>query len=89
MHRSKDNIKYWNDRVIKLFEIDPRYKKVKYIYDSIKLLLQEKYPNIREEDIQLIKDIIYLDRKLRLFREGEEQELKGILQQEYIINHLM
>ncbi len=89
IRRSKENIKYWTDRTQKLIDLDVKYKEVKYIYDALKLLLQEKYPQVKEEDgINLIKDAIYLDRKLRLYREGEEDELKEELEQEYIINNL-
>lgn len=87
--RSKQNVEYWTNRTNKLIVLDPKYKKVKYIYDALKLLLQEKYPHIKEHDnIQFLKDIIYLDRKLRLYREGEEDELKDELEQEYISNNL-
>lgn len=89
IHRSRENRIYWNNRIGKLIELDPKYKKVKYIYDSLKLLLQEKYPQIKSEDgINLIKDCIYLDRKLRLYREGEEDELKSELEQEFIVKNL-
>lgn len=89
MRRSKQNIEYWTTRTNKLILLDPKYKKVKYIYDALKLLLQEKYPRIKENDnIQFLKDIVYLDRKLRLYREGEEDELKGLLEEEYINENL-
>lgn len=89
MKRSKENVEYWTTRTNKLILLDPKYKKVKHIYDSLKLLLQEKYPHIKENDnIQFLKDILYLDRKLRLYRQGEEKELKDILEQEYIDENL-
>lgn len=75
--RSKENVKYWNDRVISLFEIAPEMSLLKNRYDCLKILLQETYPWIKDHDnIQLLKDIIHLDRQLRLFTEGQEVELK-------------
>jgi hypothetical protein len=89
MRRSRENTKYWNNRILKLIELDSKYKEIKYIYDSLKLLLQEKYPFIKEHDnIQFLKDVLYLDRLMRLYREGEEEELKETLEQEFIINNL-
>lgn len=89
MTRSKENAEYWNNRTNKLIVLDSKFKKVKYIYDALKLLLQEKYPHIKEQDnIQFLKDIVYLDRKLRLYREGEENDLKDELEQEYIDENL-
>jgi len=87
--RSKENVEYWNKRTNKLVELDPKFKQVKHIYDALKLLLQEKYPFIKEHDnIQFLKDVVYLDRKLRLYREGEEDDLKELLEQEYIVENL-
>lgn len=84
MKRSKDNVIYWNTRMNKLFDLDPEYKSVKKRYDSLKMLLQEKYPLIKEMDyINLLKDTIYLDRILRLATEGLEQEEKDILSQDF------
>ena len=89
MKRSKENVKYWTTRTNKLILLDTKYKKVKHIYDALKLLLQEKYPDIKNHDnIQFLKDVVYLDRKLRLYREGEENEVKEKLAQEYIDENL-
>ena len=89
MRRSKENIEYWNKRTNKLILLDPKFKQVKYIYDALKLLLQEKYPFIKEHsNTEFLKDVLYLDRKMRLYREGEEDELKELLEQEYIIENL-
>lgn len=84
--RSKQSTEYWNKRIDKLFTLDPEYKSVKKRYDSLKLLLQEKYPHIKDHDnIQMLKDIVYLDRELRRATEGIEQEEKQILEEEYLL----
>jgi hypothetical protein len=88
MKRSKENVIYWEKRIDKLFDLDPKYKSVKSRYDSLKLLLQEKYPHIKDHDnIQMLKDVVYLDRKLRLLTEDEEKEEKQILEEEYLLEN--
>lgn len=88
MKRSKQNVEYWQNRTNKLFTLDPKYRQVKHRYDTIKLLLQEKYPHIKEHDnTQMLKDIIYLDRELRRATEGEESEEKQILEEEYLLEN--
>lgn len=81
--RSKENVAYWTKRRKELYEKAPQMKSVKKRYDSIKILLQQKYPWIKEHDnIQMIKDIIYLDREIRRDTEGLEKRLKQKLSQE-------
>ena len=84
MKRSKENSIYWHNRIEKLFELDTDFKKTKKRYDTLKLLLQETYPHIKDHDnIQMLKDILYLDRELRFATQGEDEEEKQILSQEY------
>jgi hypothetical protein len=83
--RSKQNIKYFTDRTEKLLKQYPEYRSVKKRYDAIALILQGKYPKIkqnREVMARLFKDVVYIDRKLRAMTEGEEEEEKKILSQE-------
>lgn len=81
--RSKESTEYYKNRMLKLFAVDSKYKSVKHRYDTLKLLLQEKYPFIKENDIiNLLKDTIYLDRELRLYTADLEIELKRELAQE-------
>lgn len=89
--RSPQNVEYWNKRIDDLLDLKPEYKKVKYIYDTLFRLLQKDYPFIKEMEyeqaINFFKDIVYLDRKMRDERVGEEEELKQTLSEEYIINN--
>lgn len=86
MKRGKENVAYWDRRIEKLFAMDAEFKSVKKRYDTLKLLLQEKYPHIKDHDnIQMLKDTIYLDRELRRQTEGLEDEEKTILSQEKIL----
>lgn len=90
LRRSKENKKYWNKRVDDLFELAPEMSMVEKKYDSLKLLLQQKYPFIKEQEdhIQFLKDVVYLDRLIRLKTEGQQVEEKELLEQEYIIENL-
>jgi hypothetical protein len=88
MKRSKENVIYWEKRIDKLFDLDLKYKSVKSRYDSLKLLLQEKYPHIKDHDnIQMLKDVVFLDRKLRLLTEHQEKEEKQILSEQYVVDN--
>jgi hypothetical protein len=89
MKRSKENVIYWEKRIDKLFELDPKYKSVKSRYDSLKLLLQEKYPFIKEQEnhIQFLKDVVYLDRLIRKETEDQEVEEKQILSEQYVVDN--
>lgn len=89
MRRSKQNVKYYNDRVHRLFDIDSKYKNVEQRYETIRLLLQEKYQPImqsvsRETLKEFLKDTLYLDRLLRLYTEGLQVEQKKLLSDEYV-----
>jgi hypothetical protein len=89
MRRSKQNVKYYNDRVHRLFDIDSKYKNVEQRYETIRLLLQEKYQPImqsvsRDTLKEFLKDTIYLDRLLRLYTEGLQVEQKKLLSDEYV-----
>ena len=90
MKRTKQEVKYWVDRMARLFKLEPKQKSVKQRYSTLKLLLQERYSYIKEiPDIEkFLKDAIFLDRKVRWMTEGEENELKETLSEEYIQENL-
>lgn len=90
MRRSKENSKFWENRVNKLFELEPKYKDVEQRYETLYILLQKSYPLIvqsvsRETLKQFIRDVVYLDRKIRWETEGEQVDKKKILSQEKIL----
>lgn len=89
MKRSKENVEYWNKRIDDLFELAPEMSLVKKRYDSLKLLLQEKYPFIKEQEnhIQFLKDVVYLDRLIRRETEDQEVEEKKILSEQYVVDN--
>ena len=84
MKRNKKEMKYWRGRIDDLIKLDPKFKKVKNIFDGVKLIIQKRHPHIKDKDnIQMIKDIVMVDRLLRNARVGEEPELKKQLSQEF------
>lgn len=85
--RSKQNSKYWNHRLKTLFKLEPSMKKVKNKYRTLLILLQRNYKpivkSVSPDTMQeFLKDVIYLDRKIRWMTEGEEKELKKTLSQQ-------
>lgn len=89
MKRSKENVKYWDNRSKKLFLLDPKYKSAKFRYEAIMLILREKYPQIKElPSIEtILKDAIYIDRRVRLLTENEEKQIKIEMSQEWQLEH--
>jgi len=89
MKRDKKNVEYWNKRISSLFELAPEMSLVAKRYDSLKLLLQEKYPFIKEQEnhIQFLKDVVYLDRLIRKETEDQEIEKKKILSDQYVVDN--
>lgn len=90
MRRKGIEVKYWNDRTQKLFNEYPETKLVKNRYSTLKILLQQRHPELcAMPGIEnFLKDAVYIDRKVRLFTEGSEQELKQELVDNFIENEL-
>ena len=89
MKRDKKNVEYWDKSISIRFEHDPEMSLVTKRYDSLKLLLQEKYPFIKEQEnhIQFLKDVVYLDRLIRKETEDQEIEKKKILSEQYVVDN--
>lgn len=89
---SKIKTEYYNRRMVKLFETNPESKSVKLRYRTLRYLLLEKHPFLRDLPInqvtELLKECVTLDRKLRLATQGLEEETKKILSQEYQLEEL-
>ncbi len=90
--RSKQSIKYYESRIAKLFEAEPNSKLVAYRYRTLRYLLLENYPMLeeigKETVLNILRDTVYLDRKLRLETEGLEEEEKEVLSQTYQLEML-
>lgn len=75
----------------KTLKLTPEASKVINRTRTIRYALLSDYPSIlanKEVSLGLIKEILYLDRKLRLETEGIDEEEKEILSQEFQINEL-
>lgn len=69
----------------------PDADKVVNRYRTIRYTLLKDYPNLlanKEISLELIKDIVYLDRRLRIETQGVDTEVKEVLEQEYQLNEL-
>jgi hypothetical protein len=76
-----------------LLENKPEAKLVKNRYRAMKYVLSHYFPQLFEiyppETIEeLLKDVVYLDRQVRLATEGEDEMQKKILCQEYQMKEL-
>lgn len=74
----------------RLFKEFPQTKLVKNRYLTIKVMLQDKYPEVKENPRmeKILKDAIWLDRKIRWATEGEEESLKQELADKFIEEEL-
>lgn len=88
--RTKSEVDYWLKRMSRLFKEFPQTKLVKNRYLTIKVLLQEKYPTVKEDPKieKMLKDAIWLDRKIRWATEDSEQDLKQELADKFIEEEL-
>lgn len=70
----------------KVLEI-PEAHEVKNRYRTLRYALRGRWPQLvdsvsKESMCEFLKDVVYLDRKLRQMTEGEEKETKKVLSEE-------
>ncbi len=87
MKRARAQSKLMDKAILELFEKNKEARLVANRYRSIRALLIEKYPELatieKERLCTILFDAISFDRKLRLFTEGQQMELKQELSTEY------
>lgn len=90
IRRTKTEVSYWLKRMSKLFREYPSTKLVKNRYLTIRVMLQDKYPEVKENPRmeKILKDAIWLDRKIRWATEDSEQDLKQELSDKFIEEEL-
>lgn len=76
-----------------LLESNPEASKVKEKYRVLMYLLSKEWKSIifsKENSVMkdFLQDVIYADRLLRKYTEGEDEEEKEILSQEFQLNEL-
>lgn len=84
MKRSKNNSAYWDKRFDRVFKEVPGSENVEIRYRTLRYVLIEKYPEIitcvsNEKMCEFLKDVVYLDRQLRLKTEGSQNKKKKFL----------
>lgn len=92
MRRTKEQSKQMDQNIIDLFKSHPDARLVQNRYRALKALLKKKYTFGEMTDSQIEAmafDCVSYDRKLRLFTEGEEVELKQELLEQYIVDELL
>lgn len=92
MKRNRAESKQMDQNIITLFKAHPEAKLVQNRYRALKSLLKKKYTFGEMTDGQIEAmafDCVSYDRKLRLFTEGEQVELKQELSEEFIATELM
>jgi len=72
---------------------NPEARKTANRCRTIRMSILKAYPSSltdigRETMLNIIKDIVYLDRKLRRLTEGEEKQLKNDLEKKFIKDEL-
>ena len=92
MKRSRSESKAMDVAILQLFKEYPEAKLVENKYKTLRKLLTDRYHILRDIPRELMYKIIFdtvsLDRKLRLWTEGEQKELKETLSDQFIVDEL-
>ena len=82
-------IRYYRSRLANLLLGNESAKDVENRYRTIRYVLYDKYPFLetlpKEEVLEFLKDVTFVDREVRKFTEGREEPLKTKLAQEKVI----
>ena len=83
----------YKTELARTLELNPAFGELKYRYKLMLWLLMKEWSNTlgkieKEVMMKILKDAIYIDRKIRKETEGEEEELKEILSQDFQIREL-
>lgn len=84
--------KYWAARIEKMFLTIEGSDLVENRYNALRYLLVDKYPQLKEISketcLEMLREIIYVDRAMRRATEGKQEKEKKILSQEYQVEEL-
>lgn len=93
MKRSRAQSKLMDKAILELFKQHPEAKLVQNRYQTLRKLIKDRYYWLgyveRETMYKIIFDIVTLDRKIRLFTQGEQKELKKQLSDQYIVENII
>ena len=89
MKRPKTTTKYLNGQILKLFKTIPESQLTENRQRAVRSVLLEKYAFLKDIQkdtfIELLKDIDYVERKMRYLTEDIQPELKKTLAQESVV----
>lgn len=92
MRIRKQKSEYYKRRLSKLFTEVPDSKYVRNRYRTLRMILLEKHGWMndipKETMLEFLRELIYLDRLLRLQTEGIEKSTKKILSDQFIQQEL-
>lgn len=81
-------IRYYRSRLANLLLGNESAKDVENRYRTIRYVLYDKYPFLeilsKEEVLEFLKDVTFVDREVRAMTEGRQNKLKSELAQEKI-----
>lgn len=81
-------IRYYRSRLSNLLLGNESAKDVENRYRTIRYVLYDKYPFLeslpKEEVLEFLKDVTFVDRECRAMTEGRQTGLKDLLEQEKI-----
>lgn len=88
--RSKESRVYWNDRLNRMLKQYPEMGLTENRVIALKGLLQKKYEHIMEavsnETMKdFLRDTVYMNRKLRLETQGQQEEIKKLLSNQHLV----
>lgn len=83
-------LKRYRSNMARILKNNPEASKVENRYRLIRATLLAEFPNTvgdieKETMLELLKDITFLDREVRLFTEGNQNELKKELSDKKIV----
>lgn len=89
---TKNRSEYYKRRMNKLFEDAPESKLVRNRHRTVRYTLLEKYKWIetipKDEMVTFLREVVYVERILRLMTEGIEPTTKKILSDQFIQEEL-
>ena len=86
--RTKQDSAYIKDRIARMQREFPLLLLTEHRREAIKQVLKRRYPHILDLSDDIIKDIAYVDRPLRLVTQGQQAEIKKKLEKQFITNEL-
>lgn len=87
--RPRETRRYYHDRLQRMLVEFPETGLVENKYLAIKLMLQKKYPQVMSSTspdsmLKFLKDVVYVDRRIREATHGRQEKIKKMLSDQYL-----